>query len=75
MIFRRFLVALGAIALSLPSVPAQAQEDLGFDAYLQLLIARARAEGVSESTLARMTAGLEPNYRVIELDRNLLSIS
>lgn len=70
MIFRRFLVALGAIALSLPSVPAQAQEDLGFDAYLQLLIARARAEGVSESTLTRMTAGLEPNYRVIELDRN-----
>lgn len=70
MIFRRFFAALGVLALSLPAVPAQAQSNLGFDAYLQLLIARARAEGVSEATLARMTSGLEPNQRVISLDRN-----
>ncbi|KWV96024.1 lytic transglycosylase domain-containing protein [Erythrobacter sp. AP23] len=69
MISRRLLAALGALALSLPAMPAQAQGSLSFDAYLQLLIARARAEGVSETTLQRMTAGLEPNYRVIELDR------
>ncbi|MEX0342610.1 MAG: lytic transglycosylase domain-containing protein [Erythrobacter sp.] len=69
MISKRLLAALGALALSLPATPTMAQENLSFDAYLQLLIARARAEGVSESTLHRMTTGLEPNYRVIELDR------
>ncbi len=41
-----------------------------FSSYLQLLIARARAEGVSEPTIQRMTADLTPNYRVIDLDRN-----
>jgi len=50
------------------SVPVAAQ-DLSFDAYLQLLMARARAEGVSEPTIQRMTAGLEANQRVIRLDR------
>lgn len=49
--------------------PACAQ-DVGFDAYLQLLIARARADGVSESTIARMTDGLEPSQRVVQLDRS-----
>ena len=70
MIFRRLFAALGAIALALPGIPAQAQGNLSFDAYLQLLIARARAEGVSEATLQRMTTGLQPSYRVIELDQN-----
>ena len=70
MIFRPLLAALGALALSLPAAPAHAQGSLGFDAYVQLLIARARAEGVSEGTLQRMTAGLEPNQRVISLDRS-----
>ena len=70
MIFRRLLAFAGAIALAIPAMPASAQGNLSFDAYLQLLIARARAEGVSEATLQRMTAGLEPNYRVIELDRD-----
>lgn len=70
MIFRPLLAALGALALSLPAFPAQAQGDLSFDAYLQLLIARARAEGVREATLQRMTAGLEPSERVISLDRS-----
>ncbi len=70
MIFRRLFAALGAIALALPGIPAQAQGNLSFDAYLQLLIARARAVGVSEATLQRMTTGLQPSYRVIELDQN-----
>ena len=69
MISRSFFAALGALALALPAVPAQAQSDLSFDSYVQLLMARARAEGVSEATLQRMTAGLEPNSRVISLDR------
>lgn len=53
------------------ATPVSAQnQELSFDAYLQLLIARARAEGVSENTIYRMTAGLEPNDRVIRLDRS-----
>lgn len=60
--------ALASAALLTPVTPAAAQ-DMPFDAYLQLLIARARAEGVSEGTISRMTAGLEPSQRVIELDR------
>lgn len=48
---------------------AQLYDGLSFDAYLQVLIARARAKGVSEETLTRMTEGLVPNDRVIRLDR------
>lgn len=65
----RILLALLAVfAFALPVAPANAQS-LSFDEYLQLLTARARAEGVGETTINRMTRGLEPNYRVIELDR------
>lgn len=67
---RRFSAFFAAVALLVTAGPAQAQDGLSFDAYLQLLIARARAEGVSEGTIQRMTAGLTPNYRVIELDRS-----
>ena len=66
--FKRLLLALSAFTLAAPVVPATAQ-DMSFDAYLQILIARARAEGVSEGTLQRMTQGLTPNMRVIELDQ------
>lgn len=68
--FRNLSIIFAAFGLSLPAGPAAAQGDLSFDAYLQLLMARARAEGVSESTLQRMTAGLEPNSRVVSLDRS-----
>ncbi|TMM49919.1 lytic murein transglycosylase [Qipengyuania marisflavi] len=67
--FRRFLSALSAAAIAISAPPAAAQSGLSFDAYLQLLIARARAEGVSESTIRRMTDGLTPSARAIELDR------
>ncbi|MBS0256046.1 MAG: lytic murein transglycosylase [Proteobacteria bacterium] len=43
--------------------------EAGFQAYLQLLAARARAEGVREATIQAMTAGLAYNPRVIALDR------
>lgn len=79
MALKPFLCAIALSSLAVNPVPAQAQvassdqpEDLGelsFDAYLQLLIARARAEGVSEATLQRMTSDLTPNDRVIRLDR------
>lgn len=70
MTLKKLLALTAAFALSLPATPAVAQSDLSFDAYMQLLIARARAEGVSESTLQRMTAGLELNQRVIQLDQS-----
>ena len=76
--FKPLLLAATVFAATTISAPVCAQDtssveeelgDISFDAYLQLLIARARAEGVSESTLNRMTAGLTPNNRVIQLDR------
>jgi lytic murein transglycosylase len=57
-----------AFLTAIIATPVSAQ-DMSFDAYLQLLIARARAEGVSEPTIQRMTNDLTPNSRVIELDR------
>ena len=68
MIFRRLLIAAAMLA-SACSGPQLAAQDMSFDAYLQVLEARARAEGVSEATISRMTAGLAPSARVIELDR------
>ncbi|MFN2100665.1 lytic transglycosylase domain-containing protein [Altererythrobacter sp. MF3-039] len=66
---RHLFTLAAAIFAGSFNAPVAAQ-DLSFDAYLQLLIAKARAEGVSESTIQRMTAGLEANDRVIRLDRS-----
>lgn len=69
-------LSLAALATFVPppaSAPVSAQtsaDGVPFDAYLELLKARARAEGVRENTLDRMTAGLTPNPRVIALDNN-----
>jgi lytic murein transglycosylase len=69
-------LAVAALAtLGAPPAPAPAEaqvsaDGIPFDAYLELLKARARAEGVREDTLDRMTAGLTPNLRVIALDSN-----
>lgn len=49
--------------------PAAGPIAYSFDEYVAVLAARARAEGVSEATISRMTAGLTPNERVISLDR------
>ena len=68
MSLRKFLLIVSASIMGLPAAPLMAQ-DMTFDAYLQLLMARARAEGVSDATLERMTAGLTPNQRVIQLDQ------
>lgn len=70
MFFRSIFLACAALVLGVPTAPTPVQsQSLSFDAYLQLLVARARAEGVSEPTIRRMTAGLTPNMRVIELDQ------
>ncbi|WP_423142542.1 lytic murein transglycosylase [Parablastomonas sp. CN1-191] len=67
-----FLAVLSmSIAGGVPMAPAAAQTvDMDFSAYLQLLAARARGEGVSDATISRMTAGLTPNPRVITLDQS-----
>lgn len=58
-----------AIAAAIFAAQPAFAQDMSFDSYVQLLMAKARAQGVSEGTIARMTAGLEPNRRVIELDQ------
>lgn len=62
---------LAAVAPPVSQAGAQGQDamETGFQGYLQVLAARARAEGVSEATIATMTSGLTPNPRVIALDR------
>ena len=66
----RLLLVFACVATLFVAPPRAEAQQLSFDAYLQLLIARARAEGVSEPTIQRMTEGLTPNQRVIELDRD-----
>ena len=73
MFARRLLSALSAAALlTLAALPACAQET-SFDAYLQQVAAKAKAEGVRDSTISAMFAGLTPNERVISLDRGNVS--
>lgn len=68
------LAALALVGAPPADAPAASQGNpgngLSFDAYLELLKARARGEGVSDATIERMTAGLTPNPRVIALDNN-----
>ncbi len=56
------------LMVSSPSSQAQSLTDEGFQAYLQLVSAKARNEGVSEATISRTLSGLTMNRRVIELD-------
>ncbi len=70
MIFRNLFLICAALVLGVQAAPTPVHgQELSYDAYMQFLIARARAEGVSEPTIRRMTAGLTPNMRVIELDQ------
>jgi len=73
MIFRRLRRLVPALlACAMFSAPASAQ-DTSFDAYLQQVAAKARAEGVSERGISTILAGLTPNERVIALDRENIS--
>jgi len=72
MFARRFFSAFSvSLALSLAALPACAQ-DSSFDAYMQQVAAKARAEGVSERSIG-MLYGMTPNDRVIALDRDNVS--
>jgi lytic murein transglycosylase len=68
------LAGLVTFGVAFAPVPAAAQgasaDGSDFEAYLEQLKARARAEGVREATVTRMTLGLTPNPRVIALDAN-----
>lgn len=64
------LAMLGAPPVSAPATAQVSADGIPFDVYVDRLKTRARAEGVQESTLERMTAGLTPNARVIALDNN-----
>jgi lytic murein transglycosylase len=63
-------MSASAVPLGTGGGAGTSDEEAGFAGYLQLLAARARAEGVRESTIAAMTAGLSFNPRVIALDRS-----
>jgi len=69
----RNLVTLGLAAalLTPPFKEAQAQQTgaVSFPAYLQIVAARARSEGVSEATITQTLSGLTENPRVVALDR------
>lgn len=65
---KRIASLVAFAALCAPAASACAQST-SFDAYMRQVTARARAEGVSEATIQRMTGDLTPNPRVIELDR------
>ncbi len=65
------VVAIAAmLALSGPSIPATAQDDAGFQTYLQSLWPKAQAMGISRRTFDSVVPTLTFNPRVIELDRN-----
>ena len=64
------LAAISSLAFGASSAPAQ---NMSFDAYLQQVAAKARAQGVSEGAIRSVVAGLQPNSRVIELDRENVS--
>src|SRR6478752_1229297 len=78
----RFLALPALLGLSVALSGADAQEVVqplpavstetegSFTAYVRQLSAEARSQGVSESTISAMTAGLTPNSRVIALDRS-----
>ena len=66
-----FALSITAGAVSAP-IPVAAQ-DISFQSYLELVAARARAEGVSETTIRSMLGGLTPSSRVLELDRDNVS--
>ena len=69
------VTAIVAQPLVLAQTGYDANGDAGFQAYLQVLAAQARAQGVREATIQSMIAGLTPNPAVIALDRAQPEIS
>jgi lytic murein transglycosylase len=67
-IFRLLGLALAVAAGALAPSVAPAQDDAGFQSYLQTLRAKALAAGVSAATLDSVIPTLTLNQRVIDLD-------
>ena len=64
------LALAAAVVLASPAAgPAVAQDEQGFQAYLQQLGREARSEGVSQRTIDSVLPSLTYNARVVELDR------
>jgi lytic murein transglycosylase len=61
------LVAAGCLVFGSACAPAQ---DMSFDSYMQLVASKARSQGVSETAINSIVAGLQPNNRVLALDRD-----
>jgi len=73
---RKSLVLAMALATGITVAPSdlRAQEQ-SFEAYLDSVAAKARAEGVRDATISEVFADLTPNNRVIELDRDNVTSS
>ncbi len=63
------LAAAATLAAAWAAVPAEAQDEAGFQAYLPSLRTQAAAAGVSQRTLDQVMPTLTFNPRVVELDR------
>lgn len=68
MVSRRLLLG-GVALLAAPVLPRAARSQGSFDSFLEGVRAEARRGGISPATLQRALSGLQPNQRVIELDR------
>jgi lytic murein transglycosylase len=64
------LIAFAALASLAFAPTAACAQDMSFAAYMQLVAAKARAQGVSEPAINSVIAGLQPSQRVIALDRD-----
>ncbi|HEX8300528.1 lytic murein transglycosylase [Sphingomonas sp.] len=62
-------LALALVAASPAAGPAVAQDENGFQSYLQVLARIAASEGVSRRTIDSVIPSLTYNSRVVELDR------
>lgn len=63
------LILFNVASVDTAHAQPRARDGIAFDTYLEVLKARARAEGVDQDTLDRMTTTLSPNARVIRLDQ------
>ena len=68
MVPRRSLLTSAAAAASLAALPATGAE--GFAGFVAAVSAEARRAGISDRILEQALGGLEPNAKVLELDRH-----
>ncbi len=64
------LLGLATVTATVAPVPALAQDNASFQAYLESLRPKARAMGIGDGTLNSVFPGLTPNARVIQLDQS-----